>query len=230
LARLAEPLSEGCGSGNATIPAARTGAEVTGLDLVPELLESGRAEAREAGVEIEWVEGDAENLPFDDGSFDVSMSAIGAMFAPDHKAAAGELARVAKPGGVVANAAWTPEGNTGVFFATLTKHMPPPPEGFQSPVLWGTEDHLREIFEGTDVELEFERHAVHFEFVSVDAAVEIFEEKFGPVVAAREALEPQGKWEAARADLVTSFEGFREEGSNEAKWDGEYLVAVGRKS
>src|SRR5262245_27745193 len=132
-------LDVACGSGNATIPAAQTGAEVTGLDLTPELLEAGKANAAEAGVEIDWIEGDAEQLPFDDASFDVVISVFGCMFAPDHARAASEIARVLKPGGRLGICAWTPEGNVGKMFMTTASHMPPPPAGFQPPLLWGSE-------------------------------------------------------------------------------------------
>ncbi len=129
-------LDVACGAGNATIPAAQRGAEVTGLDLTPKLLEAGRAAAADAGVEIDWIEGDAEDLPFGEESFDVVLSVFGCMFAPDHRAAAREIARVLRPGGGIAICSWTPEGATGRFFETLGGRMPPPPEGFQPPVLW----------------------------------------------------------------------------------------------
>ncbi len=178
-------LDVACGAGNATIPAAQTGAEVTGLDLTPRLLEQGRAAAAEAGVEIDWVEGDAERLPFEDESFDAVISVFGCMFAPDHRAAAAELARVLKPGGRLAVAAWTPEGTIGKFFTMMAGHMPPPPEGFQPPILWGTEDHARELFEGTGVELDFERANVQFEADSPEEFLAEYERKLPPIVAAR---------------------------------------------
>ena len=106
-------LDVACGSGNATIPAAKTGARTTGLDITPELLEAGKKAAAEAGVEIEWIVGDAQDLPFDDASFDVVISVFGCMFAPDHRRTAEELARVLKPGGRMVVAAWRPEGNFG---------------------------------------------------------------------------------------------------------------------
>ena len=120
-----------CGSGNATIPAARTGATVIGLDITPSLLEAGKREAAEAGVEIEWVEGDAENLPYGDDSFDAVISVFGVMFAPDHRKAAAEVARVLKPGGRMVLCNWDPDGEAGRFFKVIAEHMPPPPEGFQ---------------------------------------------------------------------------------------------------
>ena len=131
-------LDVACGSGNATIPAAKTGAKTTGLDITPELLEAGEKAAAEAGVEIEWIVGDAQDLPFDDASFDVVTSVFGCMFAPDHRKTAEELARVLKPGGRMVVTAWRPEGNFGGMFRTIASHLPPPPEGFQPPPLWGT--------------------------------------------------------------------------------------------
>jgi SAM-dependent methyltransferase len=222
-------LDIACGAGNATIPAAKTGAEVTGLDLTPELLEAGRAAAAEAGVEIDWVEGDAEQLPFEDGSFDVVLSVFGIMFAPDQRAAAQEAARVLAPGGRLAIGSWTPEGNIGRFFATTASHMPPPPEGFQPPVLWGAEDHVRGLFEGTGVELSFERASVDFTGESPEAFLADFETKLPPVVAAKGLLEPEGKWEALREDLLALY---RETNDSEDGYraPGEYLITLGSRS
>ncbi len=222
-------LDIGCGSGNnATILAAKTGAEVTGLDLTPELLEAGRRLAEEAGVEIEFVEGDAENLPFEDASFDVVISTVGIMFAPDHRRAAQEAARVLRPGGRMALANWTPEGSVGRFFQVTAKHMPPPPEGFQPPPLWGSEEHVRELFEGTGVELSFEHAAVYFDFESAEEATEFYEDKFGPVVMAKKKLEPEGKWEALREDMIAQFTE-EIEGAGPEGYPGEYLLALGEK-
>ncbi|MGZ5356664.1 MAG: class I SAM-dependent methyltransferase [Solirubrobacterales bacterium] len=222
-------LDIACGSGNATIPAARSGARVTGLDLVPSLLEAGRREATEAGVEIEWVEGDAENLPFEDGSFDVVISVFGIMFAPDHRRAAGEAARVLRPGGRIVLCNWTPGGEVGKFFAMMAGHMPPPPEGFQPPPLWGTGDHVRELFAGTGIEPSFERAHVHWDFDSPEDGARLFIEKFGPVVTAKAALEPEGKWEAAERDIHGYFE---EKAADDGTvgYDGEYLVSTGTKA
>jgi ubiquinone/menaquinone biosynthesis C-methylase UbiE len=223
-------LDVACGTGNATIPAAQTGAKVTGLDLTPRLLEQGRAAAGEAGVEIDWIEGDAEQLPFEDGEFDVVISVFGCMFAPDHRAAAAELARVLRPGGRLAVAAWTPEGSIGKFFVTVAGHMPPPPEGFQPPILWGSEDHVRELFEGTGVALEFKRAKVVFEADSADEFQAEYERKLPPIVTAKATLEPEGKWEALRADLTELYrsENLAEDGSYRS--DAEYLVTTGKKS
>jgi ubiquinone/menaquinone biosynthesis C-methylase UbiE len=223
-------LDVACGAGNATIPAAKTGAEVTGLDLTPRLLEVGKANAAEAGVEIEWVEGDAEQLPFEDGSFDAVMSVFGCMFAPDHKAAAAEIARVLKPGGRMAVCAWTPDGNVGRFFAVTASHMPPPPEGFQPPVLWGSEEHVRELFEGTGVEPSFEQTSLEFAFESPDAILEEYSTKLGPLIAAKAALEPEGKWEPLANELLALYEEANTSDQGDLRFPGEYLVTTGTKS
>jgi SAM-dependent methyltransferase len=223
-------LDVACGSGNATIPAARTGARTTGLDITPELLEAGRSNAAEAGVEIDWVEGDAEQLPFEDASFDVALSVFGCMFAPDHQATAAELARVLKPGGRMAVCAWTPGGNVGQFFMTVAKHMPPPPDGFQPPILWGTEDHARALFEGTGVELEFEQAAVDFVADTAEGFLAEYESKLPPMVAAKAMLGPQGKWEPLRAELQELYEAQNVSTDSVYRAPGEYLVIKGRKA
>jgi SAM-dependent methyltransferase len=221
-------LDVACGSGNATIPAARAGASVTGLDITPELLEAGRAKAADAGVEVEWVEGDAEQLPFGDGSFDVVTSLFGVMFAPDHQRAAAEIARVLRPGGRIVIGAWKPEGHVGRFFKVTASHMPPPPEGFQPPILWGTPDHVTRLFDGTGIELAFEDAEVHWDWDSVDQVAEFFETKFGPVIMAKRALEPEGKWDALREDMRDLFaEDAAADGT--VSYPGEYLVTTGAK-
>src|ERR687892_426473 len=127
-------LDVACGAGNAAIPAARAGAKVTGLDLVPKLLEQGRAKAEAAGLEIEWVEGDAEELPFEDGSFDRVLSIFGHMFAPRHQRVADEMIRVCREGGAMVTATWTPEGVAGGIFRASAAYMPPPPDYASPPI------------------------------------------------------------------------------------------------
>ena len=134
-------LDVATGSGNAAIAAARLGCHVTGIDYVPSLLERGRERAAAERVAIEFRDGDAEEIPFPDSSFDATLSVFGSMFAPDQPRAAGELARVTRPGGTIALASWTPDGFIGEMFKTVGAHVPPPP-GLASPLLWGTEDHL----------------------------------------------------------------------------------------
>ena len=221
-------LDVACGSGNAAIPAAAAGARVSGLDITPELFEAGRRRAAEAGVEVEWVEGDAEELPFEDASFDVVLSTFGCMFAPRHGLAAAEIARVLRPGGRLGIASWRPAGTIGEFLRTIGAHAPPPPEGFQPPTLWGAPEHVEGLFDGQGVELRFEPAAVGFRFESIDEAVEEYGSKFGPIVVLRAALEPEGRWPALRDDLAALFErANRVEGGLE--FDGEYLIALGDK-
>lgn len=216
-------LDVACGSGNATIPAAKVGATVTGLDITPELLEVGRSHAADEGVAVQFVEGDAEALPFEDAGFDVVVSTFGVMFAPRHEVAAAELARVTRPGGRVAIASWTPDGAVGDFFGTIAAHLPPRPG--PSPLLWGTEDHVRALL-GGDFELTFEHTNVEMVHDSAEEGTAFFEENFGPVVMALRALEPAGKGEALHDDLVALWR-------RDATPDGsvhtiaEYLVVTG---
>ena len=201
-----ELLDVACGSGNVAIPAAARGARVTGLDLTPELFDAARARAGEAGVEVEWVEGDAEALPFDDASFDRVTSTFGVQFAPRHEVAAGELVRVCRPGGKIVIYNWTVEGLVGQFFDLIRGYMPPPPDFASSPALWGSEEHVRGLFPG--IALAFERRTVEIAWESPESFVRHFEEYFGPTIMAKRALEPQGKWQELRdqyVDLVGRF-------------------------
>jgi len=216
-------LDVACGTGNAALRAAQAGGRVTGVDLTPELFDAGRALAAEAGVEIEYVEGDAEALPVPDGGFDVVVSVMGCMFAPRHRTTAAELARALRPGGRLCVTAWTPGGEIGKLFRTLGAYMPPPPPFAQPPLLWGTEDHVRELFEGTGVELAFAYETVAFdEFGSIEEEIEFTVAKFGPMIMARRMLEPQGRWDALLDDMRSVLEARGP--------DAEYLVTIGSKA
>ena len=125
-------LDVGAGTGNSSIPAARRGAAVTASDLTPELLDAGARRPEATGLDLTWMPADAEDLPFEDGAFDVVMSSIGVMFAPHHQAAADELVRVCRPGGTIGVLSWTPEGMIGSLFATMKAFVPPPPPGVSS--------------------------------------------------------------------------------------------------
>jgi SAM-dependent methyltransferase len=221
-----ELLDVATGSGNVSIPAARLGARVTALDLTPKLLEAQRARAAAASVEIELIEGDAEELPFDDGSFDRVTSCFGVMFAPRQKLAAEELVRVARPGGRIVVAAWTPDGFIGRNFSTTAAYMPVPPPELKPPPLWGDEQHVRGLFEGTGVGLTFERRAVTFAFESPEALLAEDEEKLGPAVMAKAALEPQGRWADLRQDMLAMFEEFNRAVDGSFRVEAEYLVTV----
>jgi SAM-dependent methyltransferase len=216
-------LDVACGTGNAAIRAAQAGGRVIGVDLTPEMFEAGRRLAADAGVEIEWVEGDAEELPVEDESVDVVVSVFGCMFAPRHRVTAAELARVLRPSGRLCVTGWTPEGETGKLFRTLGAYMPPPPPFAEPPLLWGAEEHVRELFAGTGIEVEFAREAVGFaEFDSPEEEIEFSISKFGPMIMARRMLEPQGRWEALLDDFRRVL--------GERGPDAEYLVTVGRKA
>jgi SAM-dependent methyltransferase len=224
-----EVLDVAAGSGNATIPAALAGARVTALDLVPSLLEVGQARARHAGVEVEWVEGDAEALPFPDESFDTVLSVLGVQFAPRHEVTARELARVVRPGGTIVLCNWTPRGFIGQLFKTMSPRLPRPPAGASPPPLWGDEGHLRELFAHTDIDFTVESRSVFFEEASPTAFVDFMADHYGPLLKSRERLAPQGQWADLRADLVALCER-----SNLAA-DGflapsEYLLARGRRT
>lgn len=222
-------LDVACGTGNVSIPAAATGAKVTGLDISPKLLEDAKRNAENAGVEIEFIEGDAQDLPFDDNTFDVVTSTFGCMFAPDHAKTAAEIVRVLRPGGRFGVAAWRPEGNIGKFFMTVVKYAPPPPEGFQPPPLWGVRDHVTEIFAPTGAEIEFSDSAAHWRFESIDETVNEYSEKFGPIVVLREQLEADGRWDDLLADLRSLYEETNAATDGGVEFDGDYLITQGRK-
>jgi len=215
-------LDLACGSGNATIPAARKGARVTGLDFSPDLLAIARERAADATVEVEWVEGDAQELPFPNASFDRVISTFGHMFAPDHQRTAAEMRRVCRPGGAIAVACWTPEGSIGRMFRTIAELVPPPPGG-GPPILWGTEAHIRELLGDGD----FERHEIEWQDESVESYACFMLDSFGPLLNAREALAGRENEldEAFRAFL--DAENLNDDGT--LRFHGEYLLAVGTR-
>jgi SAM-dependent methyltransferase len=223
-------LDVATGSGNVAILCAQRGANVTGLDLTPELFEAARRRAAAANVECEWVEGDAEELPYPEDSFDRVLSTFGTMFAPRHERTAAELVRVCRPGGTIAVAAWTPEGGNGQMFKMVASHMPPPPPELKPPTLWGTEPHMRELLEPHGVELRFERGNVVFEADSPAAWLDYNERVLGPLVMARAALEPQGKWEALHEDLAGLYERENQATDGSFRVEPEYLVTIAPRS
>lgn len=222
IGRNEDVLDVACGTGNAAIRAAQAGGRVVGVDLTPELFDAGRREAAAAGVSVEWVEGDAEDLPFADESFDVVLSTFGAMFAPRHRVAAAELARVLRPGGRLGLCTWTPEGAQGQIFQAMGSFAPPPPPFMEPPLQWGNEEHVRDLFAGTEIDIEFERDTVQAQpFASGEEAFEWGAKNFGPVVLLRPLLEQQGRWDEFRERLLPFVE---------ANEPAEYLVILGRKA
>jgi SAM-dependent methyltransferase len=193
-------LDVATGSGNAAIAAARLGCRVVGVDYVPALLERGRRRAEAESLRVELLEGDAECLPFADASFDAVLSVFGAMFAPDHARTAAELLRVCRPGGTIALAGWTPDGFIGELFRTIGAHVPPP-AGVPSPMLWGTEDHLRTLFGDGVTSLETMERTFTWRFSSAEQFATFFRIWYGPTVKAFAALEENAR-EALESDLV----------------------------
>jgi SAM-dependent methyltransferase len=224
-------LDVAAGTGNASIPAAATGAAVTASDLTPELFEAGRARAAAAGAELEWVEADAEGLPFDDGAFDVVISSIGVMFAPHHQAAADELVRACRPGGKIGLLSWTPEGMIGALFRAMGQFMPAPPPGVQPPPLWGGEEHLRELFgERLDIE-RLDRDVLEVSaFERPGDYGEHFKQYYGPTIAARANAEKEGRAEEFDRALSEFCAEWNKGSDDDARFEMEYLLTVGRRA
>lgn len=227
-------LDVATGTGNVAIAAAKRGASVTGLDLTPELLDRARARAAAAGVDVGWIEGDAELLQFPDASFDVVTSTFGVMFAPDRGRAAAELLRVCRPGGVIGLCSWTPEGVAGQYIDLLGRHLGAQPDDNRS-TDWGRQRWVHDLFTGADTRdgagLEFEfalDHAVA-EFGSLDAGVEFLECNYGCAVTSRAKLEPVGRWEALRADIRSLFDANNRSASGSLLLAEAYLQAIIRK-
>ncbi|WCB94251.1 hypothetical protein DSM104299_02981 [Baekduia alba] len=225
-------LDVGAGSGATAIPAAHAGGDVVASDLTPELLQAGRSAAVAAGVALEWVEADAEALPFADASFDVVLSSFGAMFAPRHQVVADELVRVARPGGTIAMANWVPEGWVGQFFVTMLPFMPPPPPGFQPPLLWGVEEHVRELFGDRVSSLTFTRGVqVVDTFATPAALVAFYRENFGPTIMTYRSLgddaERRAALDAALLDLATRSNSAA--AGARARYEFEYVLVVARR-
>jgi SAM-dependent methyltransferase len=223
-------LDVAAGTGNASIPAAQRGASVTASDLTPELLEAGRHRAEGAGVELGWVEADAERLPFEDESFDVVISSIGAMFAPRHQPVADELVRVCRPGGTIGLLSWTPEGMIGALFRTMGPFAPPPPPGAQPPPLWGSEEHLRELLGDRVVLRTLERDVLEVTaFACPRDYGEHFKARYGPTIAARKNAGKTGR-EAEFDEALDRFCDEWNRGTNDrARFEMQYLLAVGTR-
>jgi SAM-dependent methyltransferase len=220
-------LDVATGSGNVALAAARAGAEVTGLDLTPKLLEAARRRAADAGLDVRFVEGDAEELPFESDSFDRVTSCFGVMFAPRHQQAASELARVARPGATIAVTAWTPVGLIGATFKIISSFLPPPPE-LEPPVSWGTEDHVRALFEQSGADLSFESRSVDFTHDSPESWLDYDERILGPAIMAKAALEQQGRYEELREAMLQLYRDANEADDGTFRVRAEYLLTIAR--
>ncbi len=225
-------LDVAAGTGNVAIRAAEAGAQVVASDLTSENFASGRREAEKRGVELQWVEADAEALPFADGEFDIVTSSFGAIFAPNHQAVADELLRVCRHGGTIGMANFTPDGPAKEFFETLAQFLPPPPRGAQSPLEWGNQQHVRELFGDRVSSLALTRETyVERSPDGPEAYVELFKRTFGPVIALYGALADQPE---RKAELDARFREFAAQANRgapggAAEYPYEYLQVVATK-
>lgn len=223
-------LDVATGTGNIALRAAAAGAQVVGLDITPELFGTARRRALEYGVSVDWVEGDAEGLPYEDDRFDHVLSAFGVQFAPRHEIVARELVRVCRPGGRIGFVNWTPAGKVGELFKIMGRYMPPPPDYASPPPLWGDEEHVLGLFGDSDVEFEFARGLNPWRFDSAEHYVAFMETFYGPTVKARERLTAEGRWEECRGEILALAERRNEAADGSLLMYAEYLVAIGHKA
>ncbi|MDV3130962.1 class I SAM-dependent methyltransferase [Mycobacterium sp. 29Ha] len=224
-------LDVAAGSGNAAIPAAEAGAIVTASDLTPELFDAGRNIAARRGVEVEWVEADAEALPFADNSFDAVISCVGVMFAPHHQAAADELVRVTRRGGTIALLSWTPEGFIGNLFKTMKPYAPPPPPGASPAPLWGSEGHVRELFGDRVSDLTMWRQTVVLDHCTEPTQFrEYWKSNYGPTIAAYKFnADAPDRIEALDRDFLEFLTSWNRGDDQRAVWEAEYLLVTATK-
>ena len=222
-------LDVACGAGNVASPAALTGADVTGLDIAPALLEQGAANAWAADVDIEWVEGDAQAMPFEDGGFDIVTSAVGVMFCPSHEQAAAELLRVCRPGGTIGLINWTPEGLIGSMFGVLAPFMPPPAPGAKPGSLWGTEEHVSALFGDAIDEFYCERRTILFEGLAPDAFVDLMRASYGPVLRVFEQLDDWARADELDAELRRFARSLNQGVPGAPRLESEYMLTLARR-
>ena len=217
-------LDVATGSGNAALAAARRGLTVVGVDYVPALLDRARRRRDAEGLDAQFIEGDAELLPFSDGEFDVVTSVFGAMFAPSQDRTASELVRVTRPGGRIGLASWTPDGFIGQFFKVNGRHVPPP-AGVRPPPQWGTSERLGELFGDVAAEIRLERRAYTFRARSPQDWIADFRRWYGPTLKAFETVGEAGS-EALEADLLSLIGDFNRADDGTFVVHSEYLEAV----
>ena len=217
-------LDVASGNGNAALAAARRFAEATAVDYVPMLLEEGRQRAEAEGLPIDFLEGDAEALPFEDASFDAALSTLGAMFAPNQQKAASELLRVVRPGGTIGMVNWVPDGYIGELFKTMGKYVPPPP-GVKPPFRWGTEEGLDELLNGGIGSLQTRRRTLAWRFPSVRHHVEFMLEFYGPLNKALGTLDEEQQ-RAFEGDLISLAGRYNYSENGAAVLHADYLEVV----
>jgi SAM-dependent methyltransferase len=225
-----EVLDVATGTGNIALRAAAAGAQVIGLDLTPELFETARRRAEAQRVAVDWVEGDAEHLPYPDGRFDRVLSVFGVQFAPRHEIVARELVRVCRLGGQIGLVNWTPQSQIGELLKIIGRYMPAPPDYASPPPLWGSEQHVRRLFASSPVELEFARGHNPWRFDSPDHFVAFMESRYGPTLKARQRLTAEGRWDQCRAEIVAMVERRNDATYGSLLMQAEYLVTVAHKT
>jgi ubiquinone/menaquinone biosynthesis C-methylase UbiE len=223
-----EVLEVAAGTGNLALAAAQRGARVVASDLTPRMVELGRQRSAAEGLDIEWREADAEDLPFDDGRFDVAASTFGAMFAPRPQVAAAELFRVVRSGGTVGMANWTPKGYFGRLLAIALSYGPPPPAGIPSPLAWGEPEVVRERLGELARSVELQPRMAPIRFDSKQAAREFQERYNGPLIALRNSL-PSERYAALMTDLDELVDQFNRATDGTVAIDVEYLLVVATK-
>lgn len=222
-------LDIACGTGNTALMARARGAAVTGLDLTPELLAIARKRAVEAGYgDITWKEGDAENLPFPDGAFDVVVSSCGLMFAPDQQKAAREVARVTSRGGRIAIQAWTREGGVGRMFKIVNAYVPPP-AGAPSPFEWGDEAKVKSLLGSSFTNYQFERYDCPEYADTPEQVADLFIDRFGPTHRAYHALVPE-KAAGFRKDLIDLYRSYITPADGKVRWGREYIITLASRA
>lgn len=222
-------LDVACGNGNLSFPAARIGAQVTGIDIVPDLIRQAKEKAPVENLEMNFDVGDAEALPYGENEFDYVVSMFGVMFAPRPDVAVSELLRVCKPGGVIALANWTPEGYTGKFFKLGASYVPPPKD-IPPPVLWGNEQVMKERFGSKVSDLKMTRLMLRENIpMSPDEVVEHFKKYFGPTLRTFAALDEEGK-KNFRCDFLKMWEEANIATDGTTTVDAEYLEVIAVKS
>lgn len=221
-------LDVAAGSGNVAIPAALAGAQVVASDLTPQLLQAGQRYAAERGADLAWQEADVEALPYATGEFDVVVSCLGVMFAPNHQVSADEMVRVCRPGGRIGLISWTPEGFIGQMFAAMKPYVPAPPPGAQPPPLWGVPDHVRALLGDRARDVVVQRRMVAVDRFSTGAEFrDYFKAYYGPTVAAYRGLAADPSRVAELDDaLATLGDGNLDPVNHTMQWEYLLLTAI----
>lgn len=221
-------LDVATGNGNVALLSAQRGSTVTGLDLTDEFFSDARERFAEVGVEAELHRGDAQELPFADGSFDLVTSTYGVQFAPDHAASSGEMARVLRPGGRIGMCNWTARSWTAHFQEILSAYFPSPNGHQGQPMLWGSAGYLAELF-GPSFTVAAERRELFYPFATAEDLVAFFENCFGPCIAAKNTISPPSRWKELRAEMVEMTEDFHTTDERGSGVPVEYLLVVAEK-